>query len=130
MIGSESDENDDIEDDRCGIISYDPTTRLLMAFLIIQYFIEHEVVLKEDSGNCLEQTCLLCCVKWLKPQHSWFGNSVIVTQCLEAAESPMRYMPVQHIPCRCAYMSTQLQFSRNTEDVTIAIPIVRNFSIF
>ena len=70
-------------------------------------------------------------MKWLKshPEHNYFYNSVIVVQRLEAAESLMRYMLVLHIACRCAYMLTQPQFSSNAEDVTVAIPIVRNFSI-
>lgn len=112
-----------------GSVSSIDYTRLQIG--IIQYFIEHKVVLKEEGGSSLEQTCLLCCVKWFKPhpEHNYFGNSVIVAQHLEATESPMRYMPVQRIACRCAYMFTQLQFSSSTEDVTIAIPIVRNFSI-
>ena len=111
-----------------GSLSAIDYTRLQIG--IIQYFIEHKIVLKE-SGSSLEQTYLLCCMKWLMPhsEHNYFGNSVIVAQRLEVAESPMRYMPVQRIACRCAYMLTQLQFSSNTEDVTIAIPIVRNFSI-
>ena len=112
-----------------GLLSALDNTKLQIG--IIQYFIEHKFLLKENDDSSLEHTNLLCYVKWLKPhpEYTYFGTSVIVAQRLEATESPMRYMPVQRIACRCAHMLTQLQFSGSNEDVMIAIPIARNFSI-
>lgn len=65
-----------------GSLSAIDYTRLQIG--IIQYFIEHKVVFKEESGSSLEQNCLLCCVKWLKPhsEHNYFGSSVIVVNLL------------------------------------------------
>ena len=112
-----------------GLLSALDNTKLQIG--IIQYFIEHKFLLKENDDSSLEHTNLLCYVKWLKPhpEYTYFGTSVIVAQRLEATKSPMRYMPVQRIACRCAHMLTQLQFSGSNEDVMIAIPIARNFSI-
>ena len=65
----------------------------------IQHFIEHKIIIKDESGQSTEVTHIMCYIKWYMPHlhYNWFGKSAIVTQTMEEAPSPMEYMPIQRI---------------------------------
>ena len=94
----------------------------------IQNFIEHKITVKDNDGTKLEINHLLCYVKWLipHPEYNWFGNSVVVSYLSESNNGATNYMPIQRVVCRCAHTSMELE-SSGTEQVHVAIPLVRNY---
>ena len=65
----------------------------------VQYFMEHKIIIKDDDGTTTELPHILCFINWFvsHPQHSWYGQSAVVTHTLEEVPSPMQYMPIQRI---------------------------------
>lgn len=85
--------------------------------------------MKDNCGQTKELHHVLCYVKWFisHPESHWFGTSAVVTHTLEEANSPVCFIPVQRIACRCAHAKTTLEFPHGNENVLVAIPIARNF---
>lgn len=98
----------------------------------IQNFIEHKIILKDSDNTITETNHLFCYIKWLipHPEHSWFGNSVVVSYLSESNNGPVNYMPIQRLVCRCAHTSMEQEFSSGTERVHIAIPLTRNYYVY
>ena len=95
----------------------------------IQYFLKHNVVMKDDGEESKELCHILCYIKWFipHPHCNWFGTSAVVTTPMSEVESPLCFMPVQRIAFRCAHAFLKLDLPCGNEEVFVAIPLVRDF---
>ena len=58
----------------------------------------------------------------------WFDSSAIVSIPMSEVESPLCFMPVQRIACRCTHASLKLDLPCGNEEVFVAIPLVGDFN--
>lgn len=97
---------------------------------VIQYFIKHQVKLKDsDTSETVSVQHIFAYVMWKQEhiQKDWFGISAIISQTLNEAPSLCSFLPVQRINAVCAYCTLNISFDELTEEVFVAIPLTTKF---
>ena len=97
----------------------------------VQYFCNHQVVLRTVDNTTQKFEHVLAYVQWKKKHQNeeWFGISATVCCDLPEPASACSFIPVQRIHSVCAYSLLNIEIGTLRESVFVAVPIPTRFCL-
>ena len=118
-----------------GVIAIDARGEAPMRVGVITQFFRHEITCvrnpQTEPSNVSRISHILAHIKWYMahPRRDYFHSSMIISASVFQPDSPASYLPVSRIAARCAIAKTEISFDYGKDSVTIAVPMLKNFSL-